>query len=97
MVSRNAETDLEMTVWLESVPDVLEGRCQAAGCEAQGAQGCWHVPCGIRQAEQDTRVGISKMLVKEICSMSLRNLTLGFINLFLFCPSLKQKLNISSK
>lgn len=52
---------------------------------------------GIKQAEQDTPVGNSKMLVKEICSMGLHNLIFGFINLLLFCPSLKQKLNISSK
>lgn len=78
MVSRNAETDLEMTVWLESVPDLPVGRCQAAGCETQVAQGYWQVLYGIRQAKQNTPMGISRMLVKEVCSVGLCNPPLAF-------------------
>lgn len=89
MVSRNAETDLEMTVWLESVPDLPEGRCQAAGCETRGAQGYWQVPCGIKQAKQDTPVGLSRMLVKEVCSVGLCNPPQLFVNLLLFLPLLE--------
>lgn len=97
MVSRNAETDLEMTVWLESVPDLPKGRCQAAGCETWDAQGYWQVLCGIKQDEQDSSVGISRMLVKEVCFVSLCNPPLAFCQFACFCTSLKQRHKVSSK